>query len=155
MLLQGWAVHGPCSNPPPTPSPHINVPRWTQRLSAFVDQDTGELAPSYWAAPAALTSGLGSRPKASLPRGGASPGPLPRPELSPRLLCARRKIPAPGLRLGLRPTDIFPFGTELGMRSKSRGKLAFHPNRLWKHTLDSTHHLPGRFQPLKRSDSVQ
>lgn len=67
LLLQGWAVHSPCSNPPPTPSPHINVPRWTRRLSALADQDTGELAPSYWAAPAALTSGPGSRPKASLP----------------------------------------------------------------------------------------
>ena len=41
------------------------------------------------------------------------------------------------------------------MRSKSRRKLAFHPNGPWKQTLDSTHHLPGRFQALKGSDSVQ
>ena len=64
-----------------------------------------------------LRAGLEAR-SLTASRGSLSGAP-PKVRAVSRLLCARRKIPAPGLHLGLGPTDIFPFGTELGMRKET------------------------------------
>lgn len=45
------------------------------------------------------------------------------------------------------PQTFFPFGIQLGKRSESGGKSAFHPNWHWKHEVGSTRHLPGSFRP--------